>query len=138
MAKKKGYSAWLVTKEGTKISSNAAENIVEILSPRIHAKRIREIVELLYHRDDLLAEKIEWRLRRKSHQPYPAEFQTVDGVPWEGEVICGHNPWLRARLVSNLVVGVGLDGKETATWEERHTVREMSERVRRFKQNEST
>lgn len=39
--------------------------------------------------------------------------------PWAGEVCCGNDPYLRARLVNNLIVRGDPHGKETATWEER-------------------
>jgi hypothetical protein len=68
------------------------------------AERVREIVGLLYHRDALLREKVAWRLRQQQQQPYPADSQTIDGVPCEGQIICCHNPWLHARLVDNLII----------------------------------
>jgi hypothetical protein len=90
------------------------------------AERVREIVGLLYHRDALLREKVVWRLR-KQQQPYPADFQTIDGVPCEGQIICGHNPWLHARLVDTLIIGTDGDGDETASWTDRYPVPEMRE-----------
>jgi hypothetical protein len=47
--------------------------------------------------------------------PYPAQFATIGGIPWHGEVTCGHNPFLRARLVDNLLI----DDQGEPKWEER-------------------
>lgn len=103
--------------------------VAEVLNPRMSPERVREIVELVYHRDSSLAEKMRWRLC-KQIQPYPAEFQTIDGVPWKGQVVCGHNPSLLARLVDDLKVDFGAEGTEQASWTERCTVREMTDKMR--------
>src|SRR5271157_4128974 len=114
MRRQKGLSAWLVTWESSGSHAQPQNEIVEILNPRMSSERVREIVELLYHRDALLAEKVAWRLR-KQEQPYPAEFPILEGGKWTGEIICGHNPWLRARLVDNLIVNAGGEGKEAVS-----------------------
>jgi hypothetical protein len=40
-------------------------------------------------------------------------------MPWGGEIICGHNPYLRARLVDDLTIERNDDGKEEVNWKER-------------------
>ena len=51
---------------------------------------------------------------------FPAQLgQTTTGHPWDGEVLCGNDPYLRARIVSDLIVERDADGKEVATWKER-------------------
>jgi hypothetical protein len=58
--------------------------------------------------------------RNKRHDPYPAEFgQTLDGSPWAGEIICGHNPFLHAQLVDDLIVERNAEGKEKVLWKKR-------------------
>jgi len=128
MKHKQGFSAWLVTREGSEGDAESQDKVVEILSPRMSPKRVREIVELLYHREATLSEKVAWRLRKQS-QPYAAKFLMIEGVRWEGQIICGHNPWLCARLVDNLIIDIGADGKETASWNDRNTPRKTAEKV---------
>jgi hypothetical protein len=42
--------------------------------------------------------------RDRKRNPYPATFgATRDGRTWAGEIICGHNPFLHARLVYDLM-----------------------------------
>jgi hypothetical protein len=42
------------------------------------------------------------------------------GEPWDGEVLCGNDPYLRARLVDGLIVERNMDSKEeTAVWKDR-------------------
>jgi hypothetical protein len=74
---------------------NRQRRTVEILDPRMSPERVREIVELFYHSEASLSEKVAWRLRKRE-QSYPAEFVTIEGVRWAGQITCGHNPWLVA------------------------------------------
>jgi hypothetical protein len=127
--KPKGFKAWLVTWEWLGNHAKPKEKVVEILDPRLHPERVREIVELLYHREALLSEKIAWRLRRRK-QPYPAEFQILEGVKWRYDITCGHNPWLRARPVENLIIQTDADDKETASWTDRHHLPEVRKMLR--------
>ena len=84
MKHKQGFSAWLVTREGSEGDAESQDKVVEILSPRMSPKRVREIVELLYHREATLSEKVAWRLC-KQIQPYAAEFQMAGGVKLESQ-----------------------------------------------------
>ncbi|MFP6888323.1 MAG: hypothetical protein VCF07_00995, partial [Nitrospinota bacterium] len=51
--------------------------------------------------------------------PYPAEFNKIKGVTWEGQIICGHNPYIYARLVEGLKVETDREGNENLKWNER-------------------
>ncbi|MGD1080464.1 MAG: hypothetical protein ABR881_19265 [Candidatus Sulfotelmatobacter sp.] len=104
------------------------QRVAEILDPRLPPERVRQLVELLYHRDASLSEKVAWRLR-KQRQVYPAEFLKVEGVPYYGEITCGHNPWLRARLVDDLEIVRRQDGTETTTWKDRYDLREIRKKI---------
>jgi hypothetical protein len=132
MKSEKGFSAWLITWEWCGDHAKPEEKVVEILSPRISSERVPEIVELIYHRDSSPSEKVAWRLRKKP-QAYPAEFPMIEGVKWEGQIHCGHNPWLLARQVDDLAVNIGADGKEVVSWKDRHTVREVAEKIRNMR-----
>jgi hypothetical protein len=58
-----------------------------------------------------------------AHNSYPAEVGTVSvkvsgerlQVPWVGEVICGDNPWLAARMARVWPLG---DGSGNVRWED--------------------
>src|SRR6266852_1987678 len=86
-------SAWVVTWEGT---TDIPDNPVAVLNYRMSASSVQDFVELLYAsltygpRDKLLV------ARNRKANPYPATmnlFQRID---------CGDNPFLHARLVSDL------------------------------------
>lgn len=111
--------AWLVTWEWSGDHAKPAEKVVAIFNPRLGAERVRELVELLYIQSGAsLDEKLSWAVDR-SRNPYPAQFGSLNGAPWQGEIHCGHNPWLFARLVDDLWVATGEDGTQEAHWSER-------------------
>jgi hypothetical protein len=93
------------------------DNIAAILNSRLSGKRVREIVELLYVNSQYsLSERLRYA-NGKKFNPYPAQFGTLERVPWEGQIICGHNPYLYARRIDDCrVVGEGVE--ETLTWKE--------------------
>lgn len=96
--------------------------VVAIFSPRLGGVRVREFVELIYLTSGYftLSEELAIAWPRHGQIPYPARFgQTDDGEPWAGEILCGDDPFLRARLVDELTVELNVDGKETAVWKER-------------------
>ena len=130
--KQRGLKAWLVTWEWIGDHAKPQNKIADVFDPRVPAEKVRQLVELLYHRDASLSEKISWRLRKR-RQVYPAEFTRLEGVQWTGEIICGHNPWLRARLVDNLIIETAEGGKETASWDDRYSPHEMRKLFRRIK-----
>jgi hypothetical protein len=133
MKQLKGLRAWLVTWEWVGDHAKPPKKIAELLDPRLSPERVREIVEFLYQREDRLSDKVNWRLR-KHKQPYPAEFVTIDGVPWQGRIICGHNPHLLARSVDSLIVSTDADGNEVATWTDRFPMPEARAKIRRMRQ----
>lgn len=115
----KKRKAWLVTWEWSGEHAKPAEKVVAIFNPRLGAERVRELVELLYIQSGAsLDEKLSWAVDR-NRNPYPAKFGSLQGAPWQGEIECGHNPWLFARLVDDLWVETGEDGIQEAHWSER-------------------
>lgn len=112
--KKKGASAWVVTWEWVGDHAKRKQKVVAILNPRWGDQRVRDYVELIYsvleyHPLDQLR-----CARNSKNNPYPAQFEIIDGIPWGGSIICGHNPWLHARKVRNLRVD-----NRTVAWQER-------------------
>ncbi len=114
-------TAWLVTWEwsGDHARVDKEKKIVAVLNYRWTGERVRSLVEHLY----LSFEQGVWEMiavaRNKRRNPYPAEFETINGIYWRDSIRCGHNPSLYARLVHNLRVVVSDDGKLQTTWDER-------------------
>jgi len=126
--------AWLVTWEWCGEHAKRNEKVAAVFDARVSSERVRWAVELLYAQETYtLSERIAWCLGNRRRNPYPAEFVKLEGVPWEGEIHCGHNPYLRARLVDDLTVRRDHDGKETATWRDRYSVREAREKIAALK-----
>jgi hypothetical protein len=111
--------AWLVTWEWVGDHAKRADVIAAVLNPRLSTKRVRDIVELLYANEYYsLRERMACARDRRTN-PYPAVFGSVDGVQWPGQITCGHNPFLFARLVDDLQPARDEGGAEQATWKER-------------------
>jgi hypothetical protein len=118
--KNTGISAWLVTWEHTgEHAKPHPDTVAAILSPRLSARRVLETVELLYANESYdPSERIAIAKTRREN-PYPARFGVFHGVPWQGEITCGHNPWLEAHLVTNLRAETDAAGREEFAWDER-------------------
>jgi hypothetical protein len=99
--------------------------VTAIFSSRLGGVRVREFVEVIYLTSYFtLDEQLSMRWSGHGQAPYAARFgQTKEGEPWEGEVLCGNDPYLRARLVDDLIVGRDADGKDVTTWKERPRLR---------------
>ena len=111
---------WLVTRHW--IAEHPKWEVAAVFSPRLGGVRVREFVELLHLTSGCftLSEQLAMSWPRYNRIPCHARFgQTTKYEPWEGEVLCGDDPYLRARLVDFLIVERDVDGKEIATWKER-------------------
>ncbi|MND94947.1 hypothetical protein D3C76_920460 [compost metagenome] len=111
-------TAWLITWEWFGDHAAVEDKVVAIVSYRHSGPYIKDLMEHLYIvKTSSASEKLAYAKDRKSN-PYPASYGTIKGVPWEGRISCGDNPFLLGRLVSNVRVEVQ-DGKEILLWEER-------------------
>jgi hypothetical protein len=93
--------------------------IAAILNPHWSARRVREYVEFIYVQSHYaISEQISYA-KNRSFNPYPAWFVPLEGIPWEGQIICGHNPRLFARLVDNLQATGEPNEESKVVWSER-------------------
>ena len=114
-------SAWLVTWETvgghTKIAKR--KQIVSILNYRRSPQNVRLFVEQLY----MALGKSSWDKLSTADRPkenaYPARFMQRSGLPWRGQIHCGDDPFLFARLVGDLRVVCHDTGREEVLWTER-------------------
>jgi hypothetical protein len=112
-------TAWLITRHWT--ADYPKREVVAILSPRIGGVRVRDLVDFLNMTKELtLGEQISVMWPRHGRTPHPARFgQTKEGEPWAGEILCGNDPFLRARIVDDLTVERDSEGGEIVNWKER-------------------
>jgi len=117
---KKPYmkKAWLVTWESPRTPPDSEAQIVAILDYRCSEKKVKLYIEQCYiDRCYSLEEKMACAKSRKNN-PYPAEFNKINGLVFAGQITCGANPWLFGRLVKNLSLRVDEDGGQKLLWEE--------------------
>jgi len=113
MEKKKGVSAWLILWDSPNKKYIPKEKVAAILSPRLRGSYIAKIVELLYaNASYTYSERIDSATRKWN--PYPAKFNG-----WEGEIICGGNPYLEAFLVDDLKTTIDKHDREEITFKRR-------------------
>ena len=111
-------SAWLITWEWAGEHAKKNWKVVAILNYRLSGNTVRAYVERLYVNSEYtLSEKVA-DAKNSKNNPYPAQFDRINGVPWMGRITCGHNPFLYARLVKNIRVEIGTNGEEHLEWEE--------------------
>jgi hypothetical protein len=98
--------------------------VAGVFNPRLGHKTIMQLIEALYATRAYDATD---KLNALTHNPYKAYLGTVQvsasgltqHVKWLGEVLCGHNPFLRARLVDGLRPSTDDSAVGGLTWTER-------------------
>jgi hypothetical protein len=107
-----------VTWESSGDHAAVQQRVLAILNPRRTPDRIKQFVEDSYTSHRLgLGEQLSVAANPRNNA-YRAKFGDIGGVPWHGEVTCGHNPWLRARKVKGLHVVCDSEGAERLEWVE--------------------
>ena len=111
-------AAWLILWEWIGDHAAVESPIVDIVSARKGDKYIKDYLQRLHDVKCLsLEERAATARFRNPHAP-PYEPKLVFPVGYRGEYHCGHNPYLVARRVKNLVVGHDpATGEETVTFD---------------------
>ena len=100
--------AWLITWESAGDHTEVADKVIAIVSGRKSQSAIRDMVEQLWASRQLAwFEQISYAKNRGS-PPYHAE----ERARFEGQVMCGHNPWIEANRVHDLEAYIDEDGRE--------------------------
>jgi hypothetical protein len=108
-----GISGWIVTWDGIggHVKIDRTE-VVDFFGPSAHIEYVRDQVEHKYAEKNYTFEELVASTLDPSKNPYRA---TVEG----SLVHCGHNPFLKARIVDDLVIRRDQDGVVRGTWSER-------------------
>jgi hypothetical protein len=110
--------AWLLTWVFT--STEPKEKVVAILPARRSDRSVAELMELLVQRAMSGAGSALHYLHRRKQLVHKAQTPLViNKVPHGQRVLCGHDPWLYGRVVSELKVVVDQQsGDEVLLWVE--------------------
>lgn len=104
--------AWLVTWESANPAAAVERRIAAILPPRWSGRRVGDVLEVLYAQSQYTLGETAQYAKRRSANPYPAHEN-------DSPIHCGHDPYLLARIVTDLeVVSDFDDDSETITWRE--------------------
>jgi len=111
---------WLITWEGVggHVEEQLKQPVACILSSRVSPKRVKELTELLYVNSCYsLEERLDYASQRRFN-PYPAYYGTLEGITWQSQIYCGHNPYLFARFVEITGAERTESGDERLLWNE--------------------
>ncbi len=129
MTSARGRSAWLITWEWVGEHAAVDQPIAAILPSQSSPETVKLLMERLYASSSYTPEEMLAALPPQGHNPYRATYGSIRvydhgvpiTVPYSGQLVCGHNPYLYARPVSALRVGHGTyaDGSRRLTWQDR-------------------
>jgi hypothetical protein len=103
--------AWLVTWEWMNDDAAMNDKVAAILDPRLGEAKVAFLVEQLYALATSTAAELARYAGRRGNNPYQATNQS-------GRIVCGHHPWLEARVVQAVEVVTNQQGIETISWKE--------------------
>ena len=113
---KKGKTAWLITWESP--NQNIKNKVARILNHRTSGSNVHEVLEQLYIDSKYYpSERLAYSISKRGN-PYPVRYDRIHGIPWEGRMWCGHNPYLYARQVKNLRVEINKTSQGHFDWDE--------------------
>jgi hypothetical protein len=97
-----------------------SDRVAAIINPRRSGESVRQLVELLYvSKLHTLSQRVGWARAVNSRL---ARYGSLNGVPWDGQIFCGHNPpSLYARRVDDFRIERHAGG-EKAVWTETATL----------------
>lgn len=113
--------AWVIS---WKNATTGEDTFVSILSSRYSGSRIKKLVEQVYADQTYTWEDRVRFAQGRRYESDRARFFSFrpppegPGSSYAGMIECGHNPFLYARLVTDVVVKSTPDGDEEITWKE--------------------
>ncbi len=119
--------AWLITWDWANDAAAVADEVVGVLNPRWADRRVADIVEFLYSNATVNISELAYYAKKPSNNPYRANIRN-------GKILCGHNPFLYARRVSDLEIKIGSDGRESISWMEPPTYELKDNKVQMVKE----
>jgi len=111
-------NAWLLTWVCN--TAKVEEQLVAILTSRRSDASVAELMELLVLRANSTARSVAYYANRRRELVYKAQTPlAINRVPHGERILCGHDPWLYGRKVSELEVQVDeASNQEVVTWRE--------------------
>lgn len=89
---------WVVRWNWIGDQAAVADPVINVLSLRTSAEHVRQYVERYYASQHYsIPEQLDQaRYNKPTEPPYPAHFDTIEGMSYEGHIVCGHNPFIEA------------------------------------------
>lgn len=99
--------AWIIKWAWIGDHAIVEDPVIGILSARLSPKEVLKYVERCYASQHYsISEQITHaRYNKPSPPPYPAQYDSIEGVAYSGYISCGHNPFIEAFVAD----GIGTD-----------------------------
>jgi len=110
--------AWLITWEWDGASASVVDKVAGILEPRLSSKTVSSIIEFLYARATSNLSELSSCAKNRSYGYYSAKPIIANGIKQGDRIICGTNPYLYSRIVSELLITTDVDKFEIISWRE--------------------
>ena len=128
--------AWIIKWNWIGDHAAVEKPLVNILSARTQEEDIRKYVERVYasHYYNVSEQLAFARYNKPDKPPYPAYFETIDGMAYPRHIICGHNPFVEAFLADGIIASdtpLGVSWDEASVRQAREKFRETISRLGR-------
>jgi len=99
-------TAWVMRWDWVGEHAAVEQRVAAVLPPQWGHETVKRVVEVVYAASAYVPAEMPEAARRGGHNPYPAKYGRIPGiredgvresVEYQGEVTCGHNPFLIAR-----------------------------------------
>lgn len=109
-----GHKGWVIRWEWMGDHAAVEQPFISVLSPRLGHQEVARFIQRYYAAKTFTpSEQVEYMLRKTRPFPFPVNFarttiqypdgRTLSG-PWTGAMACGDNPYIVARLATNVHV----------------------------------
>mgnify|MGYP003676154138 CR=1 FL=1 len=109
--------AWIIRWTWSGDHAAVESPLINILSARTGSEEVRKYVERYYASAEYsVADQMDAAKYNKPSEPlYPAQYITIDGIPYTAHITCGHNPFIEAFLAPGVELA---DSGQDVVWDE--------------------
>lgn len=110
--------AWLITWEDKNNLSFSVDKVIAIISSRVGSDKIASFIEQYYMVNNYTLENKFFFSSKSKFNPFSVIYaKTDEGLSYTGDMKCGNNPYIHARIVKNLKY-IFKDSQEQLNWED--------------------
>lgn len=110
--------AWLITWEDNNNLSFSVDKVIAIISSRVASDKVATFIEQYYMANNYTLENKFFFSSKSKSNPFSVIYaKTDEGLSYTGDMKCGNNPYIHARIVKNLKY-IFKNSQEQLTWDD--------------------